>query len=146
MKRALWGIAATITVATSGAAQAASWRLAGTSDEAAFFVDVDSVRRSGDALSFSTMSVFAGVTDTRSFDKSIISRNALCASRSSQIVTGDYYLGGKLIEHDTSSGEMRAHGPTSVMAAVVATACGDQAYAGPVVADPVAAGLAAISD
>lgn len=136
-------VARTLAVAglmMAGTAQAETWRQAASSDESIFFVDLDSIRRTGDTIKFMSMSVFGGTTETRDFDKSVIQRNAICSSRSSQIFEARYYAGDTLLEYARTPGKMIEHGPDSVMNGVMQAACGDRAYQSPVVADPVAYG------
>ena len=50
-----------------------------------------------------------------------------------------------LVQTSTNRGDMITHGPKSLMRGVLDMVCGDEAYGGPVVADPVAAARAAFA-
>ena len=121
-------------------ASAALWRLAATGgaapERSIFYVDIDSIRRSGDDLTVVTLSFFETTTANRDFDKSIITRRANCAAMTSQITRSEFYLKGKLLQVDTAGGNLVNHSAGSVMYGTLMAICGKRAYIGEPVTTP----------
>ncbi|WP_422060589.1 surface-adhesin E family protein [Sphingopyxis sp.] len=135
-------LSVSVLLAAAGAAQE-GWRLVdtGTGNDgvvSAYFVDSYSVVRSGDTVRFRTSTIFNSTTDDRDWDRSITTREGSCAAKASTILSNDYYSGSELLEHNSDPGERRAHSVGSMMHGAMSMVCGDEAYASPVVADPVA--------
>lgn len=134
-----------VLLAAAGAQE--GWRFVdtGTGNDgvsSAYYVDSYSVVRNGDTVRFRTTTIFNTTTADRDWDRSITTREGSCAAKASTILSNDYYYNGKLLEHDGNPGERRTHGEGSMMHGAMSMVCGDEAYAGPVVADPVAAASA----
>lgn len=141
------GLALALTAAAPLPAD--GWRMADTggsgADRSAYFIDSYSVVRSGETVRFRTSTIFENITQERDWDRSITTREGNCTTKSSTIVENRIYARGALIETVTTRGNTVTHGPESLMRAVLNMVCGDEAYGGPVVADPVAAARAAFA-
>ncbi|MBN8844232.1 MAG: hypothetical protein J0H88_13405 [Sphingomonadales bacterium] len=134
-----------VLLAAAGATE--GWRFVDTGSSgdgiaSAYFVDSYSVARNGDTVRFRTSTIFNTTTEDRDWDRSITQREGSCAAKASTIVTNEYYRNGKLLDRDTNPGERRTHSAGSMMHGAMSMVCGDEAYGGPVVADPVAAAKA----
>jgi hypothetical protein len=140
MRRIISVIALAASIAATPAS-ASLWRLAARGGEAPqrslFFVDIDSIRRTGNEMTLVTVSLFEGTTTNRDFDKSVVTRRANCASMSSQITRSEYYRAGKLLETSTTPGNMITHEVNSVMYGTLQAACGQRAYLGAPVTSPM---------
>lgn len=134
---------------TAAAPPADGWRIADTGgskpDRSAYFIDSYSVVRSGETVRFRTSTIFENLTDDRDWDRSITTREGNCTTKSSAIVENRIYAKGVLIDTMTTRGDTVTHGPQSLMRAVLNMVCGDEAYGGPVVADPLAAARTAFA-
>lgn len=135
-------LSASILLAAAGTASE-GWRFVDTGSSndgtvSAYYVDSYSVVRNGDKVRFRTTTIFNNTTADRDWDRSITTREGSCAAKASAILMNDYYRSGKLLEHNTDPGEVRTHSEGSMMHGAMSMVCGDEAYAGPVVADPVA--------
>lgn len=91
-----------VMAATLSAAPAAArtWRQTSYSGESpkrsASLVDVDSIRRSGDRVTFTTMTVWE--TAVEGFDRSITERDGDCRTRQTFIARNSFYLEGEIVE------------------------------------------------
>jgi hypothetical protein len=137
-----------LLIAAAGAPE--GWRIVDTGSGSdgvisAYFVDSYSVVRNGDTVRFRTSTIFNTTTEDRDWDRSVTTREGSCAAKASAILSNEYYRGRKLIERSDERGERRAHSEGSMMHGAMNMVCGDEAYGGPVVADPIAAASAAFA-
>lgn len=138
--RLVSSLVALACAATAFPAAANNWRLASTAgaqpDRSHFYVDVDSISRNGDEITFTTMSVYERSTDKRDFDLSINRRRGSCSAMSSQIVSGRYFAAGKLLENNTTPGDMVTSNPGSIIYGTMMAACGKRDWQGAVTTNP----------
>lgn len=131
-------IAGAMLLAASPAA-AQSWRMAGyggqAPDRSVYIVDTDSISRIGDTVRFKTSTIWEIFEPDRDFNRSITQREGSCATKSSAIVTNNFYADGKLVSQQTTRGQMVTHGANSLMRAVMDAVCGDDSYETDVLVD-----------
>lgn len=141
MRVMLWMTAAAIAVTAAAPASAELWRLAsegGTApDRSHVYVDVDSVRRSGDQVTFTSTTVYERIGGGRDYDRSWIQRRANCATMSSQMMVTSFYAGSRLVGTDRTLGDWLAHKPGSIGHGLLMAVCGQRGYRSSPVADPI---------
>jgi len=141
MRRSLVLLAACAScVATPALAD--SWRVVGQAGAApgrmVHLVDTDSIVRQGDAVTFSSMTIWEERAPDSEFDKSITERKGDCVAKSSAIVSMSTYAEGRFLDTEYGTGEVIAHGPNSTARALLDSACGVRGYATEPLPDPEA--------
>lgn len=120
-----------LALTSAAPALAQDWRIAAISgekpDRAVYLVDNASITRNGNAIRFTTQSIFESTTDSRDFDRSITKRSGDCTAMSSAIVQNSYYARGTLMTSDDTPGNSIAHREGTVMYGVLEKACGKKA-------------------
>lgn len=133
MRASLLALAAFLVPHT---ASAESWRLAAYSNTApqlVYFVDVDSIKRDGNKVSFRQTTIYESVTEARDFTRSVLWRDADCGDYSSTMHNSDFYVGGKFLGHEDGPGTNTIAKPGSVLLTMLTTVCGRGDYFSPVV-------------
>jgi hypothetical protein len=136
MRRTLLALAA---LALPHAAQAESWRLAAYSAQApqmAYFVDVDSVRRNGNIVTFKQQTIYETTSPTRDFDRSMLTRQADCGAMTSFMRDSSFYVRGKYLDTEAGPSDPTVAKPGSVLLTMLTTVCGRGDYFSPVVSNP----------
>lgn len=132
--------AALIALTAAAPAFAQDWRVSAISgakpDRTVYLIDASSIARHGDAVDFTTQSVFEQLTDSRDFDRSVTRRHGTCSAMSSQIVENSYYAKGSFQNTDETPGNLIAHKQGTIMYDVLAQACGAKALEADSVASP----------
>lgn len=136
MRLALFALAA---LALPQAAQAQNWRLAAYASDApkmAYFVDVDSVRRNGNIVTFKQQTIYETTSPTRDFDRSMLTRQADCTAMTSFMRDSSFYVRGTYLDTEAGPSEPTVAKPGSVLLTMLNTVCGRGDYFSPVVANP----------
>lgn len=132
-------IALAVSVAAMPAA-ANPWRLAASGgelgDRSQFYVDLGTVIRDGDDVTFTTMTVYEKTDGARDFDLSVNKRRGNCATMAGNILAGRYSVAGKLLEDNTSPTTPAIYPTGSMMYDVLATVCGKSDWLGPETTSP----------
>lgn len=143
MRLMLYVTAAAIAVTAAAPASAELWRLAsdgGTPpDRSHVYVDIDSVRRTGDQVTFTTTTVYERIGGNRDYDRSWIQRRANCGTMSSQMMVTSFYAGTRLLGTDRSLGQWIAHKEGTIAHGLLMAVCGQRAYRGSPITDPISA-------
>lgn len=141
MRNTLLMVAAGVSIAATPAA-ADNWRRIGETGSAPtrieFYVNVDSIHRTGDTLTVSTATVYETST-ARKYTHAMMFRTVDCAASMSQITMGKFYNGDSLVSTDDQAADRVAPSQGSVGYDIVMAVCGKADYFGPPVSDPVAA-------
>ena len=132
-------IALAATVAATPAL-ADTWRLASTGnteapDRADYYINTDSVRRDGDFVNFTTMSVYEQI-GSRGYNRAVVQQRGNCASMSSQSLLYNFYAGARLVATDNKSIDWTTHREGSIAYGILLTACGKRPYRGDPTSDP----------
>jgi len=134
----LLALAGTVTAMP---ASAELWRLASDGgaapDRMHYYVDIDSVRRNGDTVEYTTMTVYERISGDRDYDRSWIKRRGNCASMSSQMLVTSFYAKGKLLETDSTPDKWITHQDGSIAYGMLSAVCGKRAYRGNPTTDPI---------
>ncbi|MDG2534882.1 hypothetical protein P6144_14575 [Sphingomonas sp. HITSZ_GF] len=136
MRLALFALAALVAPHT---ASAQSWRLAAYSNQApqmAYFVDVDSVRRNGNIVTFKQQTIYETTSPTRDFDRSMLTRQADCAAMTSFMRDSSFYVRGTYLDTEAGPSDPTVAKQGSVLLTMLTTVCGRGNYFSEVVANP----------
>jgi hypothetical protein len=136
MRLALFALAA---LTLPHAAQAQNWRLAAYSNQApqmAYFVDVDTVRRNGNIVTFKQQTIYETTSPTRDFDRSMLTRQADCAAMTSFMRDSSFYVRGTYLDTETGPSDPTLAKPGTVLNTMLTTVCGKGDYFSPVVSNP----------
>ena len=129
-----------VAFAAATPAGAQSWRIAAKAGQspnrAVYLVDASTIRRAGDAVRFTTQSVFEQVNEARDFDRSLTVRDGSCSQHSSAIVQNSYYLAGTLLDTTANLQPPVVHEPETVLYGVIDTVCGLGEYESEATTDP----------
>jgi hypothetical protein len=119
-------------------ATAGSWRVTGVGGEApdrsVYLVDVDTIRRSGDKVTFDSMTIWE-VAD-EDMDSSRTQREGNCTTRMAFIIRNSFFLDGKLMSEEkepTAPTEAKAE---TMIGDVLDAVCGRLDYATDADSDP----------
>lgn len=127
-----------LTAATPAFAQ--DWRVSGVSGtkpgRTVYLVDTAATVRNGDAVSFTTQSIFEQLAEGRDFDRSVTKRRGNCSTMASAIAENSYYANGSLLNTDTTLGSTIAHNEGTVMYSVMEKVCGKKTFDGGSIAHP----------
>jgi hypothetical protein len=127
-----------LTGATPAFAQ--DWRVAAISgakpDRTVYLLDTASIVRNGDAVSFTTQSIFEHLTEGRDFDRSVTRRFGDCTAMASAIIENTYYARGSFQSTDATKGSSIAHKDGTVMYGVLQMACGTKPLEAGSIASP----------
>ncbi len=123
------------------AAWADNWRMAAYSgtdmqQQLAYFVDIDSIQRTGTKITFNSQTIYQALTDARDFDRSVIKREADCANMSTRMLDSNFYAAGKFLGNESGAGDFVTAKTGTVLETMLNVACGRGDYRSPVVADP----------
>lgn len=145
MKRLMMMAAVGVSIAATPA-MADTWRRIGETgsapDRVEFFINTDSIRRSGDTLTVETTTIYERQRPDRDYTRSILSRRIDCARSMSQIMFGRYYDAARLVSTDQQPADLVTPTQGSVGYDIVMATCGKGQYYGPPISDPVAASRA----
>jgi hypothetical protein len=136
MRLTLLALAALILPNT---ASAQTWRLAAYSNQApqmAYFVDVDSVRRNGNIVTFKQQTIYEATSPTRDFDRSMLTRQADCSAMTSFMRDSSFYIRGRYLDTEAGPSDATLAKPGTVLLTMLNTVCGRGDYFSPVVTDP----------
>jgi hypothetical protein len=120
------------------AASAQAWRLAAYSNntpQMAYLVDINSVQRNGTKVTFRQQTVYERVSDTRDFDRSLLTREVDCANNSSFMRNSDFYVNGKFLGHEEDATNPTMAKAGTVLETMLNTVCGRTDYFSPVLTD-----------
>ena len=127
-------------------AAANSWRLASNGgdapDRGRYYIDLDSVRRSGDIVDFTSMSVYEGMRKS-GYNRAVVVQRGNCATMSSQSLIYKFYVGSNLVQTDDSGTEWSPNKEGSLAYGILMAACAKRAYWGDPTTDPVGDSFAA---
>ncbi|MFS2112543.1 surface-adhesin E family protein [Sphingomonas sp. Sphisp140] len=136
MRLTLLALAALVVPHT---ASAQNWRLAAYSNQApqmAYFVDVDSVRRNGNVVTFKQQTIYETTSPTRDFDRSMLTRQADCAAMTSFMRDSSFYVRGTYLDTEAGPSDPTLAKPGTVLLTMLETVCGRGNYFSPVVTNP----------
>ncbi|MDQ0250004.1 hypothetical protein J2W22_002068 [Sphingomonas kyeonggiensis] len=136
MRLTLLALAALVVPHT---ASAQNWRLAAYSNQApqmAYFVDVDSVRRNGNVVTFKQQTIYETTSPTRDFDRSMLTRQADCTAMTSFMRDSSFYVRGTYLDTEAGPSDPTLAKPGTVLLTMLNTVCGKGDYFSPVVANP----------
>lgn len=132
--------AAGIALAVASPAFADDWRVSTISGEkparTVYLIDVSSILRDGDTVTFMTQSIFENTTANRNFDRSITRRRGSCSAMSSQIIENSYYANRVFLNTELTPGDVITHRDGTIMHDVLAQACGIKAINAATIANP----------
>lgn len=120
-------------------ASAQNWRLAAYSDQApkmAYFVDVDSVRRNGNVVTFKQQTIYETTSPTRDFDRSMLTRQADCTAMTSFMRDSSFYIRGTYLDTEAGPSDPTVAKPGTVLLTMLNTVCGRGDYFSPVIPSP----------
>lgn len=123
------------------AAWADSWRMAAYSgvdmqQQLTYFVDVDSIQRTGSKITFNSQTIYQALTDARDFDRSVIKREADCGTMATRMIDSNFYAGGKFLGNESDVGDEVIAKPGTVLEGMLNVVCGRGDYKSPIIADP----------
>lgn len=121
------------------AASAESWRLAAystNSPQMAYFVDIDSVQRTGSKVTFRQQTIYERITETRDFDRSMLTREADCVANTSLMRDSSFYITGRYLDTEKGPSSQTVAQSGSVLRRMIDAVCGRLDYYSPVVATP----------
>jgi len=136
MRLTLFALAALVV---PNAASAQNWRLAAYSNTApqmAYFVDVDSVRRNGNTVTFKQQTIYETTSPTRDFDRSMLTRQADCSAMTSFMRDSSFYVRGTYLDTEAGPSDPTLAKPGTVLLTMLTTVCGRGNYFSEVVANP----------
>lgn len=138
-----------IALAASVAAMPAAantWRLASNGgespDRGRYYIDVDTVRRSGDMVEFTSMSVYESMRSS-GYNRAVVAQRGNCATMSSQSLLYKFYVDGKLVQTDDSSNQWSPNKEGTLAYGILMAACGKRDFWGSATGDPVSDSLRA---
>lgn len=117
------------------AAFAESWRAAAYSSSPTpmvYFVDVDSVQRSGNKVTFRQQTVYSATSATRDFDRTVTTRDADCVAVTSSMRDSSFYVAGKFLDTEAGPGNVTTAQPGSILLQMINAVCGRVDYLSPV--------------
>jgi hypothetical protein len=120
-------------------ASAQTWRLAAYSNDQpqmAYFVDVDSVRRNGNIVTFKQQTIYEAISATRDFDRSMLTRQADCSAMTSFMRDSSFYVRGRYLDTEAGPSDPTIAKPGTVLLTMLNTVCGRGNYFSEVVGNP----------
>jgi hypothetical protein len=136
MRSALLALVALVVPHT---ASAENWRMAAYSNTApqmAYFVDVDSVRRNGNTVTFKQQTIYETTSPTRDFDRSMLTRQADCSQMTSFMRDSSFYVRGTYLDTEAGPSDPTLAKAGTVLLTMLTTVCGKGDYFSPVVTNP----------
>ncbi|RYG28402.1 MAG: hypothetical protein EON93_18655 [Burkholderiales bacterium] len=124
-------LAAAVALTLPHAASAESWRLAAYSTQApkmAYLVDIDSVRRNGDIVTFKQQTIYETTTATRDFDRSMLTREVNCSTKTSSMRDSSFYVRGTYLDTEAGPSNSTLANPGSVLLTLLEAVCGRGNY------------------
>lgn len=117
------------------AALAETWRAAAYSASPTpmvYFVDIDSVQRSGNKVTFRQQTVYSATSATRDFDRTLTTREADCGAKTSSMRDSSFYVAGKYLDTEAGPGNVTTAQAGSVLLQMIDAVCGRADFLSPV--------------